>query len=501
MSWRAFIVFNLILMFLGWSQAGQAAVEKRSVTCWFKPVERVRIDCYRVIVPENRQLPDGRKVELAVGVMSPVGYVVKPDPVVMLYGGPGEHTYVNEDGSEALKGIRDDHAGLLKNRALILVDQRGIGYSKPSLNCTELEELAERDFDHYYTWAEAMVYQIEATQLCRDRLTAQGIELAAYNSQESAADIADVLNVLGYKQANLFGISYGTRLAMEVMHHFPELVRSAVLDGVYPSEVDSFASMPFSLKSSLDLLFADCRADPVCNQSFPGLEAKFYQFLAKLRQESLWVRIKDEENGGTKKREIDLPGLIGGLYETFYDEDNLSHLPALFWAATHGKPEVLYDYQSGLFDGDISNSEGMALSVECQDHFYSLSSAQAQTAKAQLPLFYSLLELGTTAQACAIWNVPRRPVDGPAKDLSSDVPALLLAGSYDPATPPVWAQVALKALPNATLLEFADGGHGMSVESDCAYEAMVRFINDPKADPVPACFNDNRAPRFDKTLE
>ena len=68
-------------------------------------------------------------------------------------------------------------------------------------------------------------------------------DLMAYNTASNAADINDLRLALGYDQVNLWGGSYGTRLALGVMRDYPEGLRSVVLDSVYPPDVDLYMEL------------------------------------------------------------------------------------------------------------------------------------------------------------------------------------------------------------------------------------------------------------------
>lgn len=156
------------------------------VACWMElpddVVEGNDIDCGYVTVPEDRSDPSSQMIELAFAILYAPTDDVQPDPVIYLAGGPGGNAVGELDGWLDVPYLQD--------RDLILLDQRGTGYSVPSLNCPEVEEEAE-----------------DATQLCYDRLVDEGINLQAYNSAENAADVADLRVALGYEEWNLYGVS------------------------------------------------------------------------------------------------------------------------------------------------------------------------------------------------------------------------------------------------------------------------------------------------------
>ena len=171
--------------------------------CWF---DLPGVVCGYLTVPEDRGDPMGNQVELAVAIIESQSANPLPDPVIYLEGGPG---------GAALLGIESllDHP-LLADRDLIMFDQRGTGFSVPSLNCYELEEDEGEN----------------AVQACRDRLLDEGVNLDAYNTAATAADVNDLRLALGYEQVNLLGVSYGTKAALTTLRDFPTVIRSVVVD-------------------------------------------------------------------------------------------------------------------------------------------------------------------------------------------------------------------------------------------------------------------------------
>jgi pimeloyl-ACP methyl ester carboxylesterase len=143
-------------------------------------------------------------------------------------GGPGGHAI------ESVVLSFDMFAPFVENRDLIVFDQRGTGFSQPSLNCQELTDLVYDLIDENLSIEEIEDRQIEAVKQCRDRITREGINLSLYNSAQSAADLNDLRMALDYESWNILGISYGTRLALTAMRDFPDGIRSVILDSVYP---------------------------------------------------------------------------------------------------------------------------------------------------------------------------------------------------------------------------------------------------------------------------
>jgi len=223
--------------------------------CPFETPADEDITCGVLTVPENRQTDNGATVELMVAILHARSDSPQPDPIIYLEGGPG---------GSALAGIDTWYnTPYRQDRDFILFDQRGTGFSLPSLNCTEMDE---DDIE-------------SAVEQCRDRLLAEGVDLTAYNSRENAADVEALRLALGVDQVNLYGISYGTRLALTVMRDYPDGLRAVVIDSVYPPNVDTGYLFPSDTYALISAMFADCAAQPDCDAAFPDLEARFYDAL------------------------------------------------------------------------------------------------------------------------------------------------------------------------------------------------------------------------------
>ena len=458
--------------------------------CWF---DLPGVVCGYLTVPEDRGDPMGNQVELAVAIIESQSANPLPDPVIYLEGGPG---------GAALLGIESllDHP-LLADRDLIVFDQRGTGFSVPSLNCYELEEDEGEN----------------AVQACRDRLLDEGVNLDAYNTAATAADVNDLRLALGYEQVNLLGVSYGTKAALTTLRDFPTVIRSAVVDSVYPPEIDDLVQQSSAFVGAYEALFDRCAADADCADAFPDLEANFYGTLDSYNETPLIIETDDGE--------LELTGdeILGQLFQALYDSTRLPYLPYALdlLSYTDDEEAVLegYDVLTGaylpddpvedsgasavedsaavqeLFDdlGDIDDSEGQAYSVDCSEE-YQLSDTDAAYAAAEDapgPVVNYLISGIDSAMAdCAVWNVetanPRE-----ALRVSSDVPVLLLSGAMDPITPVAAAASAALGLPAGTAVVFPVAGHGISftdtAAGDCAKSLVLGFLDDPTAPVDTAC--------------
>ena len=196
------------------------------------------IQCGYLTVPEEHADPNGPVLKLAVAIIKRKASAPSPDPFVMAQGGPGGSTI--ETYAQTLLS----KPNFVSDRDIVLFDQRGTKYSTPNLYCTELDQLLADTVEKRLTKDEDEKLSLEALQACKTRLSGESIDLSAFNSLENAADIEDLRIALKYPQINLYGVSYGTLLALHYMQMYPKSLRSVILDGVVPPKLTLFSIAP-----------------------------------------------------------------------------------------------------------------------------------------------------------------------------------------------------------------------------------------------------------------
>ena len=243
-------------------------------------------ECGYLKVPAQHSLPAGPTIELAVVILKSTSRSPQPDPLVMAQGGPGGSTI-------------DTYAALLLDsplraeRDIVLFDQRGTLHSRPALMCPESIELTLRTLEQDLSSEEENRLSDEALLACHARLLREGVNLAAFDSIENAADVEALRVALGYNMINLYGVSYGTLLALHVLRDSPGGLRSVILDSVVPPQVNFLAQAARSENRALTEFFGACAADARCNAAFPDLERVFYEQVQQLDRTPARVPMTD----------------------------------------------------------------------------------------------------------------------------------------------------------------------------------------------------------------
>jgi len=187
----------------------------------------VGVVCGTLTVPENRDDPAGPEVVLPVQIFPSIDAPGVGVPLVYLSGGPGD---------AAIGGDWRNRV-VARDRELIVVDQRGTGRSVPSLNCTEVDETGVTDYLAGATSQDRSAHEATALAVGRTRLEAQA-DLDQYDAPTVAADCIDLRAALGLDTWALFGVSYGTAVAQQIMRWDPQHVQAAILDSVVPPDSD-----------------------------------------------------------------------------------------------------------------------------------------------------------------------------------------------------------------------------------------------------------------------
>lgn len=448
--------------------------------CAFARPPGTQPQCGYLVVPENRAVAGGRTIKLHVAIFRSSAEGPSPDPVLHLAGGPGSSSL---DVAAYLFGQGLD--AILERRDFILFDQRGTGHSLPRLACPERDALEGELLSGRLSDEQAIQAQLQAFAQCRARLVAQGIDPTAYTSVASAADVNDLRRALGYDKLDLYGDSYGTRLALTVMRDHPEALRSVVLDSTYPLEVNLYTSLAPNAERAFEALFAACAADPGCNGAYPDLKTVFYNLVDQLNASPVHIALTVA--GTDYDIQLDGGRLIDVLFDGLYNPIVAGSMPRMIYQVRDGEYALLGQRLMLYFD--TSGSGGMTASVQCGEEVPFNSGADAfsaaQGVQPQIAAFFPQ-SVQYLFEVCKQWS-PAAPDPRENQPVTSDIPTLVLAGELDPITPPEWGRQTAGHLSHAYFYEFAGSGHWVTRSSGCARRVMLAFLEDPSVAPELEC--------------
>lgn len=449
--------------------------------------------CGTLTVPENRTKPDSRKITLGVAIVAAEAAEPKPDPIVWLAGGPGDDAV-----GEAKMAIG---GGLNRDRDVIFMSQRGTYSADPALTCRNVDEFNARATGLVYDAPSTEREHVAATKACREKLAASGADLSAYNDIESAADYADLRTTLGLKEWNVYGISYGTQLALVYMRLHPGGIRSVGIDGILPPSTGGSAVTWSAAKQGFDGVFKACAEQPDCNRRYPNLSATFERLVRELEAKPVTTTITLPDSQKQVKVVLDGGALVNWMTAATHVAPQV---PRALDELANGKPQrIAEQWAGGKYSPQAIGrlSHGLVYGVFCSGWTPYETQAEAlragqktypsfpRSVQAQAPLLTSL------RPDCDVWNVPAAPRS--IRDVTeSDIPTLAISGGFDAQTAAANGPYVARTLPNATVVTIPYVAHVVFATSKCAQSITVSFFDTPTA-PNTDCLKDLKPPKFE----
>lgn len=398
-----------------------------------------------LVVPENREATVSREIRLPVAIV----HAARPDtlgPVLYLSGGPG---------TSALSAAQYPGAyPWTAERDFVVLGQRGTHYAEPALMCPEyseaLDAVASIDAP-----SEALRLKVRGATACRERLGRAGVDVGGYHSAAIAADAADLRRVLGLKPWTIYAVSYGTRVALAMARDHPASVRAMVLDSPLPPHVRYDDQSTENLAAALQAVAADCAAESACRSAFPSLWDRFTRTIRQLSQASVAVGILDLSTS-----------------------DAVRSVPRLMNAIAVRDSAVMATLARET-SAPNSFAWGMRMSVWCGEAL-----PFSQRAGGVVPDVFGGMESAVfPPEVCRAWGVPARD-RREVLPVVSETPTLVLAGEFDPETPPKWAYSTAESLSRSVVVIVPGAGHGVSQEwggDGCAMRLANQFVANPIA--------------------
>ena len=472
---KQLVLYAALLPLLAAGPAGAAAPKAAAqpapaatVRSCHLPGASEALRCAAVPVPLDYADPRAGTLTLHVTVAPALREGTRTDPLFVLAGGPGQA------GSDVL-GLLPALQRVRATRDLVFIDQRGTGRSG-KLDCKsrpEHERMSEE--------------QLEAE--LRACISGTKARYSAYTTAASARDLEQVRRALRYGPVNLWGGSYGTRLAQAYARAFPASVRSMVLDGVAaPDQVIPAGAR--DAQAALDGLFAQCAKDAACHKAFPALRAEFDALVARLERGGIPLTLPDPRTAEPVSFTMTAGRFLGTVHNVLYSPADARRLPFLISSAAQGRwqPFVARQNLAADFGSDGQMAVLLHFAVVCAEDVPRMTPEllEADAGKLTKTLADKMPAI------CKSMNVPAIPYKEPTR---IEAPALLLSGALDPVTPPHRAATAARHMARAQQVVVANAGHGVS-QLGCAPRLLREFLDKPQAALDTACLKEIPAPTF-----
>ncbi len=384
---------------------------------------------------------------------------------IWILGGPGQ------SWQEAAKAFSTE---VVKNYGedFLIVDQRGLGQGKPPLECDLSKVPDSADI-------------ATAIKTCVDMLRGAHVPIEQYTTWQMAKDIHAAKEYFGYKQLDVLGTSYGTKLALEYLRAYPQDVHGMALDSVSPMQLRKFEHEVLNKNAALDALFLACSQEAGCNARYPNLAADFAQTYNALKTTPLMI-----DNNA-----FDGNDFLSTLFDQILSSE--AHKAPQFiaqmkQAALSGQPDptlkaVLMADDSVPYTSNATT--WLFYSVTCAENQGVGKDAFTMQATAVRPELTDYANsLGSLlSEVCAAWPVASAPEGAFTPVVNNDVPVLLASGLLDPRTPPAGADLAAMTLGKAQHIKLERAGHSVFSSDGCMLGYAFLFATGRKTAFDPAC--------------
>lgn len=429
---------------------------------------------------ENRSSNSGKKISLYI-IVIPSIYKTNSPPIFMMEGGPG----VSVTNGAAF--YADKKNPYRQNNDVVLVDARGTGKFNP-LHCPSLQqkENLQQQLDE--------MYPIEKVKACYELLSKDN-DLEQYNTTNVVKDLEEIRKWLGYKKIHVYGMSYGTRVALQYMRMYPQVLASAVLWSPEPT----YASMPLYhakfAQQALEKIWQDCKEDSSCNKNYSNISNEFISLMQRWKQKPVTYIFKD--SAGTEQHvTISWDAFHTKLRSLMYAPASIRTIPYIVHEAWKNNLQPFIDLFPKGKNLDDFIAEGFYLCVTCTEDVPLIKASQISLATQQT--FMCSYRVQQQLQACSNWKKGTLPSNF-LQPVTSTLPTLIISGSFDPVTPTSWAKEIAETLPNNTLVIIPYMSHlfdGLSNE-DCFDNMVVDFItNGNKQKLKTSCVNEMKPPKY-----
>lgn len=414
-------------------------------------------------VPENRANPHSRMIE--------IGYVRFPalegatgSPIVYLAGGPGG------SGTGTARGRRFDlFMQMRRHGDVIAFDQRGTGLSSNDLprcvsdvRVSETEPSRDADLAHAYR---------QAMQECRVFWSEAGVDIEGYTTAQSVEDISDLRAHLGAERVTLWGISYGTHLAMAALKAMPDEIDRAILASA--EGLDQTVKLPSRTEAYFDRLQQAVNSQPAAAATYPDIAGMMARVHDRLDADPMPLEIQTRD--GMRPfllQRRDLQQMTSGLIS---DPGSAAIALAMYAELDQaGSANIASAIVSRFYElGQPITLRPMPAAMDLAS---GISAARLEQVEAEV----------RTARLSGYLNFPTPQMSGVWEDFDlgeafrtapvGDTPILLLSGTLDGRTYPDSQREALAGMSAVDWVIVEDAGHNLFMTTPEVHSVMHRFM-------------------------
>lgn len=447
--------------------------------CWFKVDWQKTVKCFHLKTPQSTG-----EFYLPVVIIKDDSIDHRQDPVVYLQGGPGLGASLDQESiNKWLNWLTV--AGL--NRDLILMDPRGTGLSLPKLNCSDKGQQAKL-WKENILLADELKINNQSMMNCFNSLEKHysALSVKNFSTQDSARDLISLMQQLNYPDWNILGVSYGTRLALEIEQQLKTIpasgLKAMVLDSVYPAGFGGVQTWPQVLDSAMSGFFEGCLQQADCKQLVKNsgqLKEELLTALQQLKSNPINMTVKRWDGEAPIYFVVNDHRFVSAIFAAIYDPRDWLDIVQAIHAVNQQSGLIQEKTLKKLIEPYLNrnlNSQFNSLAftaVDCADN--AMGSEQDYL---QSLIDFSLMAEYTKDQ----WQnqlCHQLSVNHYLNSHTPQVPVLILSGKNDPVTPSAWAITMHQQWKNSQLVLRKDLAHSVLSTDICLLENLHRFFDEP----------------------
>jgi pimeloyl-ACP methyl ester carboxylesterase len=441
------------------------------------------VTCGFVTVPENRFDPTRTVDVFVTRIVPPGGATGGREPILV----------VGSDQANTPNYVGISPLAQRTGREVVIVDSRGTAHSVPSLDCPEVHAASARQLEAAQERDAERNEYLDAVRACREHLTGDGIDVAAYNLSEMAADLEDVRLSLGIDAWHAAAYGTASRTAVELVRQSPGAVRSLTLDspelpGMDPQRV-ALEHTPRLVRQVLEA----CMNDPRCARRFPEATTLYDEALAAVSREPLDIR-GPTPDGGPGKVILDSATLVRVVRQIASDGGSsglvmtLGSIPRVLQDVVERDTQALNRrlapillQQEAFCLGYSAHclsrhhlSVGPWLTISCRDVLPFTDRSPAGSRRD----VHDVLIARVNQDVCRAWDVGEAPPEAGAP-AQFEVPTLILLGKHASYTPDPLVREAAAGMTSVSIVVDPAGGHNVLPRTECMLQLRQEWLEEP----------------------
>jgi pimeloyl-ACP methyl ester carboxylesterase len=438
------------------------------------------VSCHLIPVERNYLSPGGDKYFMAVASATALS-LTPEEPLLYLHGGPGIASLSNFPRYLKSKTF----SKLRQNHALVFFDYRGTGFSEPGL-CKSLDSSLHA-IPNTISDEELILKETNIYSDCKDELLKQGILLSDFSSLQSAADAEAIRKELGIDNWNIYSVSHGTTVALNMMRTFPKHIRSVILDSPFPPNAPwSDFVQPFD--TCFRVLEKILSEDSIYAKLFPSVRNDFVKITDRLRETPFVMAIHIGNDTAINVNLFNDKDFAWSVWTAMLDPYTIRWVPLALKEIAAGNDSVLLKWALEFNDpdsfGEFSSAQNRAIigfenkpRNEKETDNYLIN---------RFPDFASFINPGLDDAVNKVYR-PEVPPEEYFDAVESNIPTLIFSGEFDPVCPPLFADITSATLSNSTVITVPSASHAAMFADECTREIGTSFYLDPETKPDAEC--------------